>query len=211
LGFREDIDAGTFRADLQRSVTEDRPVEIKDYVQWHPAHKHDLFLIPNGTVHSSGANNLVLEISATPYIFTFKMYDWLRADLNGKPRPINIAHAFNNLNFDRKGEMVKQELISRPEIIEKKEGYRLIHLPTHAEHFYDVHRVEFREEVTIATMDKCHVLMLVEGQSVLVKTKHGMEQRFSYAETFVIPAAAESYRLVNEGPGEAKLVKAFIK
>ncbi len=211
LGFREDIDAGAFRVDLESSVAENHAVEIEDYVQWHPAHKHDLFLIPNGTVHSSGADNLVLEISATPYIFTFKMYDWLRADLNGKLRPINIEHAFNNLNFDRKGEIVNRQLISRPEIIEEKEGYRLTHLPTHAAHFYDVHRIEFQKEVTIETMGKCHVLMLVEGQSVLVKTKQGMERRFNYAETFVIPAAAESYRLVNEWPGEAKLVKAFIK
>lgn len=211
LGFREDIDAGAFKADLERSVTENSPVTIENYMQWHPAHPHDLFLIPNGTAHSSGTNNLVLEISATPYIFTFKMYDWLRPDLNGEPRPINIEHAFNNLNFDRKGEQVRKELISRPEIIAQQEGYQLIHLPTHAAHFYDVHRIEFREEVTIKTMDKCHVLMLVEGQSVLVKTKNGMERRFNYAETFVIPAAAESYRLVNEGPGEAKIVKAFIK
>ncbi len=211
LGFQDNIYPQEFRAVLENSVMENQPVDMEKYVQHHPAHRHDLFLIPNGTVHSSGKNNLVLEISATPYIFTFKMYDWLRLDLNGEPRPINIGHAFNNLNFERKGEKVEKELISHPYLIEEKNGCRLVHLPTHAEHFYDVHRIEFEKEADIDTNGKCHVLMVVEGQSVSVRTAGGETHRFSYAETFVIPAAANSYRLINEGNSPIKIIKAFIK
>jgi mannose-6-phosphate isomerase class I len=101
----------------------------RKYVQSHPAQKHDLFLIPNGTVHSAGAGNLVLEISATPYIFTFKMYDWVRLDLDGNPRPINIDHAFNNLDFNRKGKQVYRELISKTTVIEQAEAGRLCMYP----------------------------------------------------------------------------------
>ncbi len=211
LGFQEDIDPTAFRAELENSVAENLPVDMEKYVQLHAAQKHDLFLIPNGTIHSAGKGNLVLEISATPYIFTFKIYDWLRPDLNGQPRPINIEHAFNNLNFERKGEKVTKELISHPYVIEEKGDYRLVHLPTHTEHFYDVHRVEFGKEVDIRTGNKCHVLMIVEGQSVSVRTANGETHRFNYAETFVIPAAAGSYRLINEGTSPLKIIKAFIK
>jgi mannose-6-phosphate isomerase class I len=211
LGFQEDIDPGKFHKALDRSVETNSAIEIENYVQWHPSHKHDLFLIPNGTIHSAGVDNLVLEISATPYIFTFKMYDWVRLDLEGKSRPINIDHAFNNLNFERKGKRVKQELISAPKVIETNDQYRLIHLPTHADHFYDVHRIEFLNEAEINTDNKCHILMLVEGISLLVKTKNGTGQRVNYAETFVVPAAAESYQLKNESGETAKVIKAFVK
>jgi mannose-6-phosphate isomerase class I len=196
---------------MEHSVGDNSPVDMEKYVQLHAAQKHDLFLIPNGTIHSAGKGNLVLEISATPYIFTFKIYDWLRLDLNGQPRPINIEHAFNNLNFQRKGEKVSKELISHPRTLEEKEGYRLVHLPTHAEHFYDVHRLEFEKEIRVETDNKCHVMMIVEGQSVSVRTAGGETHRFNYAETFVIPAAAGSYHLINEGPSPVKIIKAFIK
>jgi mannose-6-phosphate isomerase class I len=211
LGFQEDIEPATFRNALEESVATNQPVAIEKYVQVHEAHKHDFFLIPNGTVHSSGKDNLVLEVSATPYIFTFKMYDWVRLDLNGKPRPINIDHAFHNLDFSRKGTKVKEELISRQEVIEKGEDWQLVHAPTHAEHFYDLHRMEFSNSITVDTFGKCHVLMLVEGQSVIVETANGFRQRYNYAETFAIPAAAGSYTIINEGEGKAKVVKAFIK
>jgi mannose-6-phosphate isomerase class I len=211
LGFRDDIDPAAFHRELEESAAENKAIDIEKYVQVHDANKHDFFLIPNGTVHSSGKDNLVLEISATPYIFTFKMYDWVRMDLNGRPRPINIDHAFNNLDFSRKGERVKEEFISRQQVIASGENWKLVHAPTHVEHFYDVHRIEFTDTVTVETAGKCHVLMLVEGKSVLVETANGFRQRYNYAETFAIPAAAGSYRITNEGDTIAKVIKAFVK
>jgi mannose-6-phosphate isomerase class I len=211
LGFQESIDPETFRSTLETSQTENKAIDITDYVQAHKAKKHDLFLIPNGTVHSAGADNLVLEISATPYIFTFKMYDWLRLDLDGNPRPINIDHAFNNLDFSRKGDRVEAELISKPAVIEQGESWQLVHLPTHQEHFYDVHRMEFDNEFAVETHNLCHVMMLVEGEAVSLKTADGTEHIFAYAETFVVPAAASSYVLTNLGKSRAKVIKAFLK
>lgn len=210
LGFQEDINIEEFKTVLENSFATNTPIDVEKYVQVFPAKKHDLFLIPNGTIHCSGINNMVLEISATPYIFTFKMYDWVRLDLNGQPRPLNIDRAFDNLRFERKGEIVHKELISRQTVVQEGEDWQLINLTTHPEHFYAVQRVEFDSTVEVKTESQCHILSLVEGSSILVKTGN-LEQVINYAETFVIPAAAESYTLVNRGDKKAKVVKAFVK
>ena len=57
------------------------------YVNKIPVKKHDHVLIPAGTVHCSGKNTMVLEISATPYIFTFKLWDWGRLAASDPHRP----------------------------------------------------------------------------------------------------------------------------
>lgn len=211
LGFQDDIDPSAFRAALEESFQHATPVDVERFVQSHPARKHDLFLIPNGTIHCSGVDNLVLEISATPYIFTFKMYDWMRLDLDGRPRPLNIDRAFENLYFDRKGERIQAEFISKPYVLASGPGWELIHQPTHRNHFYDVHRYRLTGSVEVQTGGSCHVMSLVEGKSVLLETANGARQRFHYAETFVVPAAAGSYRLTSEDGSEIHVVKAFVK
>lgn len=211
LGFQEDIDPVAFRNVLEGSQLNNEKIEVEKYIQSFPSRKHELYLIPNGTVHSSGVNNMVLEISATPYIFTFKMYDWLALGLNGKPRPINIEHAFNNLKFDRKGAKVAQELISHQSVIEKGVDWQLVQLPTHQEHFYEIERIEFDTEVTFNTDDKCHVLMLVEGTMVSVEITGADSSRFNYAETFIVPAATCNYKLINHGAQRAKVIKVYLK
>jgi mannose-6-phosphate isomerase class I len=211
LGFQEDIQALEFRTALEASQSHNTPLEVGRFVQRHPAHKHDLFLIPNQTIHCAGEGCVVLEISATPYIFTFKMYDWLRLDLEGKPRPLNIGRAFENLDFGRKGKKATAELIAKPYVLKEGQGWRVVHLPTHPEHFYDVHRLEFDREISLETSGQCHVLAVVEGSGVRLETAQGMQQCFMYAETFVVSAAAGRYRLVNQGGHPVKVIKAFVK
>lgn len=212
LGFHDDVNPEEFHnalLDSQKNVTK---LDVDKYVQKFVAKKHDLFLIPNGTIHASGRDNLVLEISSFPYIFTFKMYDWLSLDLDGKPRPINIERGMKNVNFNRKGAAVVPELISVPSIIEKTEEYILEHLPTHSEHYYDVHRYTLQNKIHIKSNNKCHVWMLIEGTSIMIETENGIKQRFNYAETFVVPASANSYTIYNETPNEkVLLIKSFIK
>jgi len=211
LGFNENIDPEMFRTELEQSYNQSVPVNIDKYVQSHKASKHELFLIPYGTIHGSGKNNLVLEISSTPYIFTFKMYDWLRPDLDGKPRSLNIERGMENLYFERQGKTVKDELICRPELIASGDDWELEHLKTHPTHLYDVHRYKFKSRVLVKTDNKCHVLNLVEGESIMVETLNGFGMNINFAETFILPAAAREYILINQSEKPAIVVKAFVK
>lgn len=211
LGFQAGVDPLEFRQALERSRDHKTPVDIDRFVQSLPSHPHDFFLIPNGTIHGSGADNLVLEISATPYIFTFKMYDWLRLDLNGQPRDLNIERAFENLVFERQGEVIPREHLSRPRRIAAGPGWQRFHLPTHPVHFYDVHRLEFVGRVEVETRGSPHVLSLVEGRSIVLEAPGGFRPRFSYAETFIVPAAAGRYALINEDLEPVKVVLTFLK
>jgi mannose-6-phosphate isomerase class I len=211
LGFQENIDPGKFRSALERSERENVPVDIPEFVQQHPASKHDFFLIPEGTVHGSGINNLVLEVSTTPYIFTFKMYDWLRMDLDGNPRDLNIGRAFENLCFDRKGKIIKEEYISGPVLLDQGSNWKKYHLPSHPLHLYDVYRYHFAGTIVIETLNKCHVLSLVEGESIGVVTSGGILMNFHYAETFVVPAAAGKYCVTSLSGSDAMLVVAFMR
>lgn len=210
LGFQENINQEEFKHVLQESFNQHIPVAVEKYVQTFDSKKHELFLIPNGTVHSSGKDNLVLEISATPYIFTFKMYDWLRPDLNGQPRPLNIDRAFANLNFERKGDVVKDTLIAKQSIIQQGNDWQVVNLITHPDHFYAIHRFEFDTVIEGRTEGQCHILSLVEGELILVKTGE-MEQEIHYAETFIIPSDAVQYQLINKSKGRVKVLAAFVK
>lgn len=211
LGFQAGADSAEFHRALAASSLEALPFEVERFVQKHPSQKHRLFLIPNGTIHCSGENNLVLEISATPYLYTFKMYDWMRLDLDGRPRPLNIQRAMANLYFDRQGERIQREFIAQPCVLAAGTGWELVHLPTHADHFYDVHRFDFSTTVNARTNASPHVLNVVEGPSVVLETPGAPAQRFAFAETFVVPAAAESYQLRSDTHQPVKVVKAFLK
>lgn len=211
LGFKEDIDPAAFEQALTESFEKGTKLDVPRYVNAEPSEKHALYLMPPGTLHSSGRNNLVLEVSTTPYIFTFKMYDWLALDLDGKSRPLNIRRAMENLYFDRKGEKVKRELVSHPTLLRKGNDWELYHLPTHADHSYDIHRYQLSTSVDVDTEGKCHVLNLVEGESAEVVTARGDRFGLHYAETLVISAAAGSYRIVNTSGRDIMMVKAFMK
>jgi mannose-6-phosphate isomerase class I len=211
LGLKEGINPDAFRLAAEQARDGGIAFDTEEFVNAWPTRMHDLFLIPAGTVHNSGANNVVLEISTTPYLYTFKIYDYLRRDLNGKLRPIHIERAWDNIDFSRQTRWVRQNLIPSPRIIQQEEGWTEYLIGEHPLMFFAIHRAEFSDHFESDTgKDRFHVLNLVEGEQVLVESEHGTHP-LHYAETIVIPAATGRYRLRNQTKGICKVVKAFVK
>ncbi len=210
LGLRDDADVGRFEEDAMAARDRGVPFDIEAHVASAPSVPGDLFLIPSGTVHCSGADNLVLEISATPYIYTFKIYDYLRTDLRGNLRHVHLDRAFANLDSVHRANWVRGRLCPEPVLV--REG------PTWAEYclgdidqlFFAVHRLEFTDAIEDRTGGKFVALNLVEGERCAIVTGSG-EFELRFAESVVIPANVGDYALRNTGGSPCKAVKAFVK
>ncbi len=216
LGLKEGVDPKQMIEDLIRSETTDIPFNDTLHVQSWPAKKHDHFLIPGGTVHCSGKDCMVLEISATPYIFTFKLWDWGRLGLDGKPRPINIGHGSRNIQWNRTEPWVRQNLVNRFEKIASGDGWYEEKTGLHKLEFIETRRHRFSKRVTHHTMGGVHVICLVEGREVVVESPSGSFEPFvvHYAETFIVPAAIGEYTIRPFGASEGKeciTIKAYIR
>jgi mannose-6-phosphate isomerase class I len=137
LGLKDGIDRQAMLRDLKRAQEGDFNFPAEKYVNRFPARKHDHFRVPAGTTHCSGRNSMVLEISATPYIFTFKLWDWGRLGLDGSPRPIHLDHGIANIQWDRTTEWVRRSLINRIETLASGDGWKEERTGLHAFEFID--------------------------------------------------------------------------
>lgn len=211
IGLTEDCDPVEFKKTMEDSINFGKEVDIDKFVNHEPSKPHDLFLIPNGTVHCSGEGNLVLEISATPYIFTFKIYDYLRRDLEGNLRPINIQRGFENIRFERRKKWVQENLLAKPKLLRSGKNWREFVLYDSSFTFYNVHRFEFDETFELNTNGIAYSTNLVQGEQVDIHSENGRVSKLSYLETMLIPAAAGRIKIVNKGKGECRMVMVYVK
>jgi mannose-6-phosphate isomerase class I len=216
LGLKEGINPDDMIRDLRQAEENESVFDDTKYVEKWPARKHDHFLIPCGTVHCSGKNSLVLEISSTPYIFTFKLWDWGRKGLDGKPRPINIAHGSNVIQWDRTTKWTRRQLINRITRIAEGDGWIEERTGLHEKEFIETRRHWFTKKVHHNTHGGVNVLNLVEGDEIIVESPSQAFIPFvvHYAETFVVPAIVGEYtiRPGNRSVGQkCATIKAYVR
>ena len=215
LGLKTHIDREAMIQEL-RSALDDVSFSAEKYVNRFPARKHDHFLIPAGTIHCSGRNSMVLEISATPYIFTFKLWDWGRLGLNGLPRPIHLDYGLANIVWKRDTEWVRQNLINRIEPMGEGPGWREERTGLHELEFIETRRHWFTGPTPHHTLDTVNVLNLIEGEEAIVESPTEAFDPFvvHYAETFIVPASVGQYTISPAGRSFGKrcgTIKAFVR
>lgn len=216
LGLKEEVNPEEMIKELKDAEKTNGFFNADKHVQNWPAKKHDHFLIPAGTVHCSGKNGMVLEISSTPYIYTFKLWDWGRTGLDGKPRPINIEHGINVIQWNRTENWVKRNLVNKIEEINRGDGWVEERTGLHKREFIETRRHWFTKKVHHHTNGGVAVLNLVEGREVIVESPADAFEPFivHYAETFIVPAHVGEYTISPHGESAGKkcaTIKAYVR
>ncbi len=200
LGIKNGVKKEELLDALEKAQDGETPFPAEKYINAIPVKKHDHLLIPPGTIHCSGKNTMVLEISATPYIFTFKLWDWGRLGLDGKPRPIHLAHGREVIQFERDTDWVESQLIHQNRTVLEEEGHLRETTGLHELELIESTREWFDRRIKCETKGSVNVLNLVEGREITVESTDGSFAPFvvHYAETFIIPEAVKEYYLVPE-------------
>ncbi|MCA1221154.1 class I mannose-6-phosphate isomerase [Streptomyces sp. 8L] len=212
LGLREDADIDAFHARAHAADAHGEAFDIERYVQTFPAEAGRLYLVPAGTPHGSGEGNVVLEVSATPYLYSLRFYDWLRRDAADRQRAVHVEHAFRNLDPRRSGASVPRDLVQRPRTLHRGDGWREELLGALPDMFFEVRRIEVApgHEAPQETNGRFHVLTVVDGQGALINTASGERHFVHCAETLAVPASVTAYTVRNQGPDPVRLVKAQV-
>jgi mannose-6-phosphate isomerase class I len=216
LGLKENIVPEKMIGALEAAQEGDSGFDADAFVEKWPIKKHDHVLIPAGTVHCSGANSVVLEISATPYIFTFKLWDWGRMGLNGKPRPISLEHGKASIQWDRTTQWTKENILNRVETVGEGDGWIEEKTGLDEESFIETRRHWCTKKVTHNTNGVVNILNLVEGREAIVESPTNAFTPFviHYAETFIVPAAVGEYTVRPYGESEGTrigTIKAYVR
>lgn len=216
LGVKNGVDKKAMLEDLAAAQRGEKSFDDERFINKFPAKKHDHFLIPAGTIHCSGSNAMVLEVSATPYIFTFKLWDWDRVGLDGQPRPVHLEHGEQVIQWERDTTWVEENLINAVKPIAEGEGWREESTGLHEREFIETRRHWFKETVSHDTEGQVNVINLIEGREAIVESPSGAFEPYvvHYAETFIIPANVGEYTIRPYGESEGKEIatlKAFVR
>lgn len=200
--------------DLKVAQSGQQSFDADKYVNFFPAKKHDHFLIPAGTIHCSSSGCMVLEISATPYIFTFKLWDWDRLGLDGLPRPIHIEDGEKNIQWNRTTKWVEDNLVNHVEMMHQDDEYCEEKTGLHELEFIETRRFTTSCLTRHSSKNGVHMLNLVEGSSAVIESPTDAFEPFivHYAETFIIPSAVGDYTIrPYDGEETIKFIKAYIR
>lgn len=214
LGLKEGINKEEMIFDLENAQDGGKSFEADKYVNRFKASKHDHYLIPAGTIHCSSADCMVFEISATPYIFTFKLWDWNRLGKDGLPRPIHLEDGKKVIQWNRTTDWVKKNLVNNFEVLVDNPEYKEVKTGLHELEFIETRVFTSKNKVLHKTNNTVNQLNLVDGTSAIIESPNNEFAPFTvhYVETFIIPACIEEYTIKPEKDGEEiKYLKAYVR
>ncbi|CAM4458395.1 type I phosphomannose isomerase catalytic subunit [Paenibacillus tarimensis] len=171
---------GVNRENLESAVQEGR---IMDCLQEVPVHAGDAFYIPAGTVHALCAGVVVAEIQQNSDT-TYRLYDYNRPGLDGKPRELHIEDSLNVIAYEGSG-------AARMKTDNTAPGSWL----TIAESpYFLVEKGVIEGQSQLSTSPESFVVLVIAGGSGKLSWSDG-ELPLNAGECFLLPANLGSYEL----------------
>lgn len=214
LGFNEDINPDDFMKEVFESEKTGNPIDYLKYVNAVTSTPGTQVLIPAGTIHSSGRNQLVLEIgSLTIGSYTYKLYDYMRKDLDGNPRPIHSRHGDNVLQKYRKTNWVNSHLVKRAKGFDDNDTILTQTVGESPLLYFKLMTTQFLDKYEDNTKNSFHVLTVTNGEKVRISSKTNPEYNFvaNYLDIIVVPQNIGEYVIENLGNQPVTIHKTLLR
>jgi hypothetical protein len=174
----------------------------------------DLYLIPPGTTHGHGGNQMVLEMDTVPSIagteYSFFMYDFMRPSwddttktMTGKPVKMHLDHGFDQ-DQTRREDWVDKHLRAKPSIVRWTKEYYMDRYSSYGPMPFEIERIHFYKKGEYSTEGKfCHIVTLTVGENVVIRSKSNPEYQtdINLFQSAVVPACFGDYEIVNSKGG----------
>ncbi|MBQ2967850.1 MAG: hypothetical protein IJE10_07030 [Clostridia bacterium] len=221
MGYYDDCDLEAWERKCRESNNLVPIEDWKEYVCNWKSNVGDLYLIPPGTAHGHGGNQMVLEMDTSPSIagteYSFFQYDFARNSwddntktMTGKPLKMHLEHGFDNERYRRES-FVKDKLRARPEIVSWNKEWYMDRYSTLDEMPFDVERLFFDKRAENTTDGRfLQILTLTVGHNVTIRSKSNPELSASIErlQCIAIPACFGDYEIISED-GSACTVVCF--
>ena len=186
-GLNRGVTRDKFVTALQaQSASQQSPIPIEDCIYRFPVSRGDAFFVPSGRMHAIDAGVVLVEIQQSSDT-TYRVYDWGRVGLDGKPRPLHVQESLACIDFRD----IEPEKQFAKEQIKGINGWRRL---VECEYFH-VHRLDLHD----IWPDECdgstfHVITCVEGALSLL-ARDGKKERIGLGEFVLVPAALGHYTI----------------
>jgi len=221
MGFKEDADLEEWERKCRESWDKQEPIEDwKDFIKIWPSNVGDLYLIPPGTTHGHGGNQMVLEMdtSASPCgtEYSFFTYDFMRPSwddttktMTAKPMSMHLEHGFDNDKWRTEAYVKEKLYIRQPEVIKWTKEYAIDRYRMIKEMPFEIERLHFTTRGVYDTFGKfMHIPTLTVGKKVKIRslTNPEWETELDQWQACMIPAGFGEYEVINLGEGACTLV-----
>jgi len=223
MGFKESANLEEY----ERLCRESQNLKVLDwqkYVRRWATNVGDLFLIPPGTEHGHGGNQMILEMDTGPSVagteYSFFTYDFARHTWDDKaksmtapPMKMHIEHSFRN-NKWRREKYVEELLRAKPVVVHGDGDTRMDRYSTIEEMPFEIERFVFSKPMAHTTEGRyLQIPTLTVGKSVIIRSKADptIETSLEFLQACLIPAGFGDYEFINPDGSQCTVVMIRLK